>query len=552
MPLVLQGDPLPDGIRIDTDHASSMEQEQALEELLKASWDEGYLTASIDSLWEKGDTLFAMYHRGEAYEWGELSVNGSGEGLVRDAGIAPSDLKGERIAPEPLSELFDRIISHCEQNGYPFAELYLDSVQDRSTGVRAQLKVDKGPLIRLDSVIIKGDRAVHRSFLKQYLGLDQGMIYDDRIFRRIDDRLRSLSFLGPSQASELLFTGEGVTVYLYLKEKDASRFNGMVGMQPKDEGGGVVFTGDVTLGLKNALGRGEHIELDWNRMQQGTQDLEVSYDHPYLFRTPFGIETGLKLYRRDSSFTELKQRIALKYLFTGEDHFQVHYERKRWTLLEGGERSLAEDLPYANVRIDAYGLGINKSTVDRRVMPRKGIRSEIEGSVGRKELLGDRPSFMEKDQDLDSNGTSLQYEVRGSIEAFYPLLSRLILMGRVQGAYIQAPYIVQNELYRIGGHASLRGVDKEAIRASAYSIATLEFRYLLEAESDVHLFFDGAYHEDRSGGDISLDRPFGFGVGSRFKTGAGIFNIDYALGKRFDNPIRLRNGRVHFGFTSLF
>ncbi|MFB6258330.1 MAG: BamA/TamA family outer membrane protein [Flavobacteriales bacterium] len=550
--LRIKGDSLPEGVGVDESYASAIDRRDALDSFLRTCWSEGYLAASIDSIKKDGDTLTAYYYRGKTYRWGTLTMGSSGRGMILDAGVEIRRLKGERIAPKALAELFEKILEHCEQNGYPFAEVGMDSLRRGEGGVRGRLALDKGPLVRLDTVIMKGEDVVHRSFLRNYLGLKKGMIYDEKRYKRIDQRMRSLSFLDPSQPSELLFTEDGLAVYLYPKEREASRFKGVVGLQPKKGKSGVFFTGDVTLGLKNALNRGEAIELDWNRMKVGTQDLSVSYNHPYLFRTPFGIEGGLKLYRKDSSFTELEQRIALQYLFAGEDHFQVHYERKKWTLLKGGERSRQKDLPFANIRVDAYGIGFKKSSLNRRIMPRKGFRGDVEGSVGRKKLLGKQPAFVERDRKLDSNGQSLQYEMKASLEAFVPLLPRLILMGKLQGAFIKAPYIVQNELFRIGGHGSLRGVGKESIRASAYSIATLELRYLLEAKSDLHLFFDGAYHEDRSGNGSSLDRPFGFGVGSSFKTQAGIFSIDYALGKRFDNPIRLRDGRIHFGFTSLF
>lgn len=550
--LVLKGDDLPEGISLDRSYRSEIKREDALNKLLRISWKKGFLAASLDSTRKKGDTLIADYYRGVRYEWGNLEVAGKGKGMILAAGIDTKRMKGQRIDPEGLSKLFEKVLQYCEQNGYPFARVGLDSIEQRDSGLTARLHLDKGPMIRLDTLVIKGDDAVHRNFLSQYLGLEKGMLYDEKVFEKIDGRLKNLSFLDPSKPSELLFTEEGVSVYLYISEREASRFNGMVGLQPDEENGGVVLTGDLTLGLKNALGRGEGIELDWNRMQVSTQDLSVGYEHPYLLRTPFGIEAGLKLYRKDSAFTELKQRLALKYLFSGEDHFQVHYQRKRWNLLEGGERDRQADLPFASLRVDAYGLGFERSAVDRRYLPRNGVRGELDGSVGRKELTGDRPSFLESNEKVDSSGKALQYELEGSVEAFHSLTPRLILMGGFQGAFLQAPYLVENELYRIGGHGSLRGVDKEVIRASAYAVGTFEFRYLLESESDLHLFFDAAYHEDRSGAALSLDRPFGFGVGSRFKTGAGIFNIDYALGKRFDNPIRLQEGRIHFGFTSLF
>jgi outer membrane protein assembly factor BamA len=109
-------------------------------------------------------------------------------------------------------------------------------------------------------------------------------------------------------------------------------------------------------------------------------------------------------------------------------------------------------------------------------------------------------------------------------------------------------------LYRIGGIKTLRGFDEESIYASFYVIGSLEYRYLLEENSYLYFFTDAAYYENLSvsfAGD-RYDTPFGFGTGISFETKAGIFSINYALGKQFDNPIYLKSGKVHFGIVNYF
>jgi len=51
---------------------------------------------------------------------------------------------------------------------------------------------------------------------------------------------------------------------------------------------------------------------------------------------------------------------------------------------------------------------------------------------------------------------------------------------------------------------------------------------------------------------LLTDTPIGFGAGTSFETKAGIFSLTYALGRQFNNPVELRGGKIHFGFTSLF
>ena len=80
---------------------------------------------------------------------------------------------------------------------------------------------------------------------------------------------------------------------------------------------------------------------------------------------------------------------------------------------------------------------------------------------------------------------------------------------------------------------------------------TLEYRFLVDQNSHAFAFYDQSIYENNSNG-YSADTPFGFGAGFSFGTNIGIFSISYALGKQFDNPIELRNGKVHFGYVAFF
>ena len=73
-----------------------------------------------------------------------------------------------------------------------------------------------------------------------------------------------------------------------------------------------------------------------------------------------------------------------------------------------------------------------------------------------------------------------------------------------------------------------------------------------DKNSSVFAFYDGAFYENNSLNTYEQDTPFGFGVGVNFQTGAGIFTLSYGLGAQKSNPILVKNGKVHFGFVSLF
>jgi hemolysin activation/secretion protein len=123
-----------------------------------------------------------------------------------------------------------------------------------------------------------------------------------------------------------------------------------------------------------------------------------------------------------------------------------------------------------------------------------------------------------------------------------------------QSAYTFNENTFENELYRIGGLKILRGFDEESIFTSFYAVNSIEYRILLEQNSYWYLFFDGAYYENKN---VNLatkitDTPFGFGTGITFQTNSGIFSLNYALGKQFNNPIEFRAAKIHFGFVNYF
>ena len=48
------------------------------------------------------------------------------------------------------------------------------------------------------------------------------------------------------------------------------------------------------------------------------------------------------------------------------------------------------------------------------------------------------------------------------------------------------------------------------------------------------------------------DFPFGIGAGINFETKAGIFGLNYALGSQNNNPLSIKNAKIHFGYVNYF
>ncbi|MBK8352713.1 MAG: hypothetical protein IPL21_13910 [Saprospirales bacterium] len=98
-----------------------------------------------------------------------------------------------------------------------------------------------------------------------------------------------------------------------MEKKTASQFDGIVGILPSDNGK-TVFTGDLKIKLVNSiLKSGETFDLNWRRLQTQTQDLKASVIYPYIAGLPVGVDYGIKIYKKDTTFLDVNNAVGLNY-----------------------------------------------------------------------------------------------------------------------------------------------------------------------------------------------------------------------------------------------
>lgn len=513
-------------------------------ELRDAMVEQGYLGASCDTCHTIGDTTRCTFHLGRQYRWARLGQGSVPPEIAGAGGFRERFFHDRPITPRQLAKLFGNLLAECENNGFPFASVGLDSLRADDDGLHAVVRMERGRFVTIDSVVVRGTARVDPRYLHAYIGVAPGDAYNEMMVRQVDQRTRELPFVSTKHPAYMLFSPEQAKLFLFLDAKRASIFNGIIGLAQDPESGKLHLTGDLDLKLRNALHRGEAINLAWRSLQDRTQDLKVGFNYPFLFNTPFGADLGLKLFKQDTTFLELNTRAAMEYLMGRGDKLRVFINGKN-------SRRLGQQLVVlpgmADVKLTSYGLGIHREHFDYQYNPRKGLGLDLEGSVGRK-----RSSTAVFGDTAAAETRSLQYEVNGLVAWHIPLGRKGTLKLGAQGGTMVNEQLYVNELYRIGGIRNMRGVDEAAILASSYAVGTVEYRFLFEENSNLFLFVDQGWWEDQSRERLLTDVPIGFGVGTSFETKAGIFSISYALGKQFNNPIELRNGKVHFGFSSLF
>ena len=530
------------------------DRNKEIQSLLLNLYDHGYLTAHFDSLSQDSLSLIAYLTIGDTYKWGVITPGNVDEEILSSIVFRDKLYNNKFIYFNSIVKLNRGIITYCENNGYPFASVKLDSIRMEGNYISASLNLTKNIQVNIDSIVFKGDAKINPVYIHNYLGISPGDLYNESQVKKIKARLKELPFIKESKPFDIVFTESITKIIFYLENKKSSQLDGILGILPNNDiSGKVLFTGDAHLKLQNSFGRGELIDVNWRKLQNQTQDFNTQFIYPFLFSTPFGIDLKLDLYKRDTTFLNVSQMAGIQYLISGGNYFKVFIKSKNSSLLSSSGLENLSRLPnYADIKTILYGIGFKTEQLDYRINPRKGYKLIFNGGVGNRKITK-HPKIKESlYENLEL--TSTQYDLDLNIDYFIPVIKRSTLKLSSSSAYLSGKSSFENELFRIGGLKSLRGFDEESIFASTYSIMTVELRYLLEQNSYAHVFWNGAYYENTSinfTGD-RYDTPYGFGAGVSFETKAGIFSISYALGKQFNNPILLRAGKVHFGIVSYF
>ena len=513
-----------------------------LDKLLKKN----HILAAIDSLYQADSlTYIAEVFIGPKITQLEISLfDEETKRIVRSiSGINEKFLRALPFQNKELIQFRKRILGYLENNGYPFAQISFDQIEI-SEVAKTRMRIVKGPLVNWKKVTIKGDLKLSKNYILTLIDIKPGEPYSERKFQKANDRLAQIPFITVAQVPQIAFFEDGVELFLYLSPQQSSTANGILGMQPNDAGK-VSFTGDVQLRLENALSVGERISLVWKNLLPQTPQLDVGLSFPFLFKTKFGTDAMFHLYKRDTSFLEVRGNLGVRYFLGNNNFIKGFYTFENSSLLNGATNNplFTDGL---SVRTNGYGLGFERQLLDYLPNPRKGVKWESNL------IFGTRSTFPQNIDNLTLPGIKSNV-FRGNLRAdyFMPFGKRSTFRLGALFEFYHADTVYANEQIRFGGLHTLRGFDEEALFATTMSRFTFEYRFLLDRNSHILLFFDQAIYENRTR-NYYRDSPFGFGAGLSFGTKVGMFSIVYGIGGRYNGNIPLREGKIHIGYLALF
>lgn len=528
----------------------------------------GFVTASVDTIQMDTASANVLIFLGKQYRWAKLDIAAVPQELLNNAGYRDKNFKQQPLDFAAVQQLQQRLLDKLENAGYPFANIYLDSFDLQEEGVSAVLKMDKGPLYRVDSIRVYGDVRINRRFLQRYLEIPDGSIYQKQKLLSISSKLLQLPYLTEEQKWNMSFLGTGSIVNLYLKEKKSSQVNGLIGFLPATDQQGrnkLLVTGDFNLNLRNSFGLGEALSVVFQQVQVQSPRLQLGYQQPFLFGSPFGVDFSFDGFKKDSSFLNINLQLGVQYSFGGNKSGKIFYQQFISNLLDVDTNAIRNNkrLPdQIDQTTSNIGIEYEWFNTDYRFNPRKGIDVKLTGSAGIRRIRQNNNISNIKDlsnpgfnfQSLyDSLGTkAYTFRFKGNMAKFFKTGKQTTFKTALNVGLVQSPRIFRNELYQIGGFRMLRGFDEESIFASAYAVVTAEYRILIGLNSYLYAFTDGAWAQNHSQYANTSNTFFGTGLGLAFESKAGIFNIAFAAGKRNDLSFNLRQSKIHFGYVNFF
>ena len=529
----------------------------------------GFPGASVDSVMYDSAFANVKLFLGEKFKWVQINTDRADQKLLDAIGWNSRQFKNKTIDFKRLQVQEESILAYFENNGYPFAEVSLTNVEFSNDKLKADLKINKGPLYHIDSIRVYGKVKIKNLFLQQYLGITNGSVYDNQKLKEISGKLIQLPYLHEQQPWDVSMLGTGSVLNLYLQPKRSSEFNVLVGFLPANNTTGKTqITGDVHLNLKNSLGQGENILLNWQQLQPQSPKLNLGYNHPYIFNSKFGLDFSFDLFKKDSSYAQLNGVLGLQYVLNSKQSGKIFYQSERTFLLSGGidtNSVIATKTLPPNIDVGAGNFGINYNYINTnyRLNPRKGNELTLTATAGIKKVTKNNEIINLQDpSDPGFNFNTLYdsvklktYQLRliAAAAHYFPIGKSSTLKTGIQVGWYQSPQIFKNELFLIGGYQLLRGFDEESIFANQYAVFTAEYRYLIGVNSYIFGFSDAGLTQTKfTDADYSNNYISG-GLGLEFETKVGLLNLSYAIGKRNDIKFDIRNAsKIHFGYINYF
>lgn len=374
--------------------------------------------------------------------------------------IEPNGIKQELTGKCKTWKCLEKqLVAYLESwgnNGYVHAKLKLDSVfitsTTKDTLINTVWTVDTGFFFIYDTIRHFKPLPVNRRVLERYLGIRYGKPVRYRNLKAIYGKLIALPQVKiDSISSEAYQWGRAnwIAIRLTLSENITSNLQGALSFSQQPNGR-LILTGFALLDFKNLFKRLIELNLRWNGMANGQQNLEFKCDVPFIINS-FGWAGFLNLYRQDTSFVKVRYRLG--FLWSG--NITVNPFIERYYVLP------AFDTTVQTVSTFMGGLRMKIYRSDNPYFPFRGYNGELAYSGGNRET---------------QLSTGILHSIEGNVSVSMPIRRTIVLFLRLNGQALLGDNITDEESYPVGGTNSIIGMPDGEIRAVQWASSFISVR----------------------------------------------------------------------------
>ncbi len=485
----------------------------------------GFISSNMELIEENDSSYQVKLTLNEAIKYIELKHASLPE-LSKDFKYDLTKSNGLKIPFSELVPFLDQIVSHYQNNAYPFVKAKLKTIVKKGDWISADLEINKNEKRSIDNIIIKGYSNFPISFVNQQFGIVKNDLFSKKKITQISNLIKSNKFVSEIKKPELLFTKDSTSLFLYLKREKSNFFDGLIGFSTSPENGKIQLYGNIDLQIQNSLNKGESLNINWLSSQNQSQSLKLALEAPYIFNTPFVAAYKFNIHKQDTSF------IATSHFLKTD--FQLNNKHKIGLILETEKSNSTSNYNSSSISNFAslfYGVSYTYAIASNNPLFNNKIYLSSYVSQGKRD---------ETKQNKIAN--HIQYLIKIS-------KNQNIELKNTTEILISDDFL-ENELFRIGGSKSIRGFDENSFFTSNYSYLNSAYNYLLDDASYLSILADLGVIKNSI--DSSFLTTYSFGIGFTQQTKIGQLGVQYFVGNTSNNSFDFSNSKLHIKLTQPF
>jgi outer membrane protein insertion porin family len=495
----------------------------------------------------KGIFIAIAIKEQDQYRVGRLQVEG-------DDLFSAAELKGLMRLQE--GEIFDRsqlandvlkVSDRYTERGYAFADVVpLTSIDQEKRLVNIDVKIDRGPQVRVGRVLIVGNEITRDKVIRREIRLNEGDLFDSSKLRRSRQRLGNLGFFEEIKLDTRRRPEENlVDLEARVKEQPTGAFTAGAGYSSTQS-----VIGTASIRQNNLFGRGQRLALT-AALSGISADFTLSFTEPYFLDSQYAL--GLEAYNRSfdyDTFDSQETGAGLRFSRPIGEYMRVglgyRYENVNISdIAEGAPQSIQDQAGRSTSSVITPSL--TWDTRDNALNPSHGFYNllSVDFAGG---PLGAENKF---------------YKTVGETNWYYPLISDIVLSLRGRLGYadgyggkplpLYERFFVGTQAVTIRGYeldeVGPRDANGDPLGGNSMILLSGQLRFPITQGLSLVGFIDSGNLYDKGQFDPTRLRT-GVGAGIRFVTPLGPLALDY--GFKLDRKPGDKTGAIHFNVGSLF